>query len=98
LTLLRRPRSLGTLKVCLYMYFEMTFNVWPMEDNSFKLCYVIEHMLYYHTWHYLFEYLQGQGHFDPSEIGSKMCSKVPVVTIYLGRKFNQALMCTLLLL
>jgi hypothetical protein len=69
-----------------------------MGDNPFELYDVIEHMLYYHTGPYLGVYLQGQDHFNPSEIGSKLCSKVPVVTISLGRKWNQALMCYSLLL
>jgi hypothetical protein len=58
-----------------------------MEDNPFKLYDVIDDMLYYHTDDpYLGVYPQGQGNFDPSEIGSKLCSKVPVVTISLCRK------------
>jgi hypothetical protein len=77
------------VKVEFYMFFEVTLSL--TYD-------VIENMLYYHFGPYLGVYLQGQDQFDPSKIGSKLCSEVPVVTISLGRKWNQAPMCTSLLL
>ena len=87
-----RSRSQGILKVGLYMYFEVTLNLTYGEITLSNFYDVIEHMLYYHTGPYLAEYLQCQDHFGPSEIGSKLCSKVPVMKFSLGRKWNQALM------
>jgi hypothetical protein len=60
-----------------------------MGDNSFKLYDVIERILYYHNGSYLDVYFQGQGHFCPSEIGSKVYNKVLVVTISLGSSLSR---------
>jgi hypothetical protein len=51
---------------------------WVSESglwNSFKLYNYVGHMLYFLNEQHLFTYLQGRGHFDPSEIIPKQVSK-----------------------